>query len=157
MALIVAGSPSRAQEEDAGYVKALSCRSGPFAVRLPKSYTALRRLSRLQREKVLQTTDHGDYRTYERQLRFAGLEIVVLTSSRRPNEYVLSRATIMDRRWRISGPLRVGVAAKTALRGLPLKQIPGEAELEFSGDSDKLRVSISAGRVQDFEYECHTD
>jgi hypothetical protein len=92
-----------------------------------------------------------------RELRFSGLELVVVTFSDRPNQYVLSRAIVSSRAWRIGGQLRVGSPARSALKGLQAKDLPRDGELEFSGDTDSIRVALAAGRVLDVEYSCSVE
>ena len=138
------------------YVAQLSCTSGPYRVRLPKSYKALRTLGQLRRERVVRTEEQGTHTVTHRELRFNGLELVVVTSSNQPNRYLLSRAILSSPAWRIGGQLRVGNPAKSALRGLQEKELPKEGELEFRGDTDAIRVNLAAGRVLDVEYSCHT-
>lgn len=137
------------------YVAELSCTSGPHRVRLPKSYKALRTLGQLRRERVLKTEEQGTHTVTHRELRFNGLELVVLTSSDKSTQYVLSRAILSGPTWKIGGPLRVGSPARAALKGLQAKDLPRDGELEFSGDKDSIRVNLAAGRVLDVEYSCY--
>ena len=135
------------------YVADLSCTKGPYRLTLPQSYKAVRGLGRLMRERVLRTEDLGTHTVSHRELRFNGLELVLVTSSDTPNRYAVSSAIVSSRAWRIAGPLRVGSPARTALRGLT-KDVPQQGELEFSGDTDSLRVNLAGGRVVDVEYSC---
>lgn len=137
------------------YVAKLSCTEGPYRVQLPKSYKALRTLGELRRERILNTEDQGTHTVTHRELRFNGLELVVATSSDKPNQYVLSKAILSGRTWKIGGPLRVGSPARAALKGLQAKDLPKDGELEFSGDKDSIRVNLAAGRVLDVEYSCY--
>jgi hypothetical protein len=148
---VIAGCLALAASLLAGIAHAQpSCTSGPYALKLPKSYQALRTIGQLRRERVLKTEDAG----VQRELRFNGLEIVVRTAADKPNRYVVSRAVVSTSRWRIAGPLRVGTSAKIALKGLRPKALPSEGELEFSGETDSIRVNLSRGRILDFEYSC---
>jgi hypothetical protein len=131
------------------YMAAVSCTSGPYRVKLPSSYKALRGLGHLRRERVLKTEDAGTHR----ELRFNGLELVVVTPADKPSQYQLSSAILTTRNWRIAGPLRVGASANIALRGL-LKNPPKDGEVEFTGDKDSIRVNLARGRVLDVEYSC---
>ena len=131
------------------YMAAVSCTSGPYRVKLPTSYKALRTIGHLRRERVLKTEDAGTHR----ELRFNGLELVVITPAEQPNRYQLSTAILTSRNWRIAGPLRVGTSANVALRGL-LKNPPKDGEVEFTGDKDSIRVNLARGRVLDVEYSC---
>jgi hypothetical protein len=130
-----------------------SCTDGPYRLKLPKSYKALRTIGHLRRERVVKTEDSG----VQRELRFNGLELIVLTSPDKPGQYVVSRAVVSAPSWKIAGPLRVGTSARIALKGLQPKQLPRDGELEFNGDRDSIRVNLSRGRILDFEYSCSTD
>jgi len=137
------------------YVAELSCTSGPYRLRLPKTYRAVRALAPLKRERVLRKEDQDGYAVVHRELRFNGLELELVTFSNKPNQYVLSGAILSSPSWKIGGQLRVGAPAKAALRGLLKKDLPKEGELEFTGDTDSIRVTLARGRVLDVEYSCH--
>jgi hypothetical protein len=154
--LLALASPLHATEEVA-YVEKLSCTSGPYRIKLPPSYQALRRLAKLKREKTHDVEDHGAYQAQYRSLRFVGLELFVVTFSNKPDRYVLSAAILTTPAWRLGGQLRVGAPAHAALRGLPVKKLPADAELELRGKTDSIRVTLAGGRVQEVEYECHTE
>ena len=126
-----------------------SCTAGPYRLKLPKSYKALRGIGTLRRERV-QRADHG---MEERELRFNGLELVVLAQAGK-SEYTVQKAIVTTSNWRIAGPLRVGTAARIALKGLTPSALPADGELEFAGEMDSIRVSLARGRVLDFEYSC---
>jgi hypothetical protein len=128
---------------------ALSCTSGPYRLKLPKSYKALRGIGTLRRERV---QNNGDMT--QRELRFNGLELVVLSPSDKLNEYAVLSAVVSSANWKIAGPLRVGTSARIALKGLRPKELPSEGELEFTGEKDSVRVTLSRGRILDFEYSC---
>ena len=134
------------------YVAAVSCTSGPYRVKLPKSYRAVRGLGHLRRERVLKTDDTGTHR----ELRFNGLELVVVTSLEKPSDYRLEKAILSGSNWRIAGPLRVGTSGRIALRGL-LNDPPRDGEVELAGDRDSIRVNLAAGRVLDVEYTCSVE
>ena len=129
-----------------------SCTSGPYRLKLPNSYKALRTMGHLRRERMVKTQDSG----VQRELRFNGLELVVITSAEKPNHCTFSRAVVSTASWRIAGPLRVGTSAKIALKGLQPRALPSDGELEFNGDTDSIRVTLQRGRVLDFEYTCST-
>jgi hypothetical protein len=138
------------------YVADLSCTQGPYRLKLPKSYRAVRGLGTIRRDRVLKIEDRGTYTATYRELRFNGLEIELVTFSNEPGRYALTKAIITTRNWRIAGALRVGAPARSALRGLA-NQSPRDGELEFSGATDSLRVNLAAGRVLDVEYSCQPD
>jgi hypothetical protein len=139
------------------YVADLSCTTGPYRVRLPKTYRALRVLAPLKRERVLQKEEQDGHTTVYRELRFNGLELELVTYSNKPNQYVLSSAVLSTAAWRIGGQLRVGTAARIALKGLAPQPYPNDGELEFNGDADSIRATLSRGRILDVEYSCATE
>lgn len=139
------------------YVADLSCTTGPYRVKLPKTYRALRFLAPLKRERVLQKEEQDGHTVTYRELRFSGLELEVVTDSDKPNQYVLSSAVLSTPAWRIGGQLRVGTSARIALKGLVRQAVPPDGELEFNGDADSIRVTLSRGRVLDVEYSCATE
>lgn len=147
LALVAGALPLQALGQS--YVAQVSCTSGPYRVKLPNSYKALRTIGNLRRERVLKTGETGTHR----ELRFNGLELEVVTPVDKPNQYQLTRAILTTANWRIAGPLRVGNSANVALRGL-LKNPPRDGEVEFNGDKDSIRVNLARGRVFDVEYTC---
>ena len=104
----------------------------------------------------MRTEEYATHSATHRELRFNGLELVVVTFSNKPNQYVLSKAILSSPAWKIAGQLKVGSAAKSALRGFQQEELPKDGELEFGGDTDSVRVTLAAGRVLDVEYSCHT-
>jgi hypothetical protein len=149
--LIVAALAATAVEANAQSKAAEpSCTAGPYKLKLPKSYKALRGIGTLRRERV-QSAGIG---VEQRELRFNGLELVLLNPVGKPNDYTVQKAIVTTPNWRIAGPLRVGTEARSALKGLKPKALPRDGELEFSGEKDSIRVSLARGRVLDFEYSC---
>jgi hypothetical protein len=64
--------------------------------------------------------------------------------------------TITGPKWKIGGQFRVGHPAKSALRGIPVKELAPDSEIELSGDGDSIIVTFTGGRVEDVQYVCHT-
>ena len=150
------GAPSidaHAQKKKAPGPAQVSCTSGPYRLQLPKTYKALRTMGQLRRERVLKTAESGVLR----ELRFNGLELEVVTPPSKPNQYLVSRAIVTTRAWRIAGPLRVGTPARGALKALQPKSVPNDGEVELNGEGNSVRVNVARGRVLDFEYSCNSD
>lgn len=143
----------QAQKKKAAGPAQVSCTSGPYRLQLPKTYKALRTMGQLRRERVLKTAESGVLR----ELRFNGLELEVVTPPSKPNQYVVSRAIVTTRTWRIAGPLRVGTPVRGALKALQPKSVPNDGEVELNGEGDSIRVNVARGRVLDFEYSCNSD
>lgn len=155
IAAVLALAPLDAQAQS--YTVAdLSCTTGAYRLKLPKSYKGVRSMGTIRRDRVLKIEDRGTYTATHRELRYNGLEIELTTFSNEPGRYAVTRAIITTSNWRIAGPLRVGAPAKSALRGLA-NESPRDGELEFSGDGDSVRVAFAAGRILDVEYSCHID
>ena len=154
LCLLGAASPDvQAQKKKTAGPPQVSCTSGPYRLQLPKTYKALRTMGQLRRERVLKTAESGVLR----ELRFNGLELEVVTPPSKPNQYVVSRAIVTTRAWRIAGPLRVGTPARGALKALQPKSVPNDGEVELNGEGDSVRVNVARGRVLDFEYSCNPD
>lgn len=153
--LLVLGSAAAQPEEEqvSAYAKRVSCTSGPYRIKLPKSYRALKRMALLKREKVLSEEADGS----TRELRFVGAQLVVFLSTERTDQYTLARATFTTAKWRIMGPLRVGAPASLALKGLPVKPVPRYGEVTIEGDEDAILLTLAGGRVQEIDYECGTE
>jgi hypothetical protein len=161
LALFALPALAQAEDEEGEGVtvqaKQVSCTTGPYRIKLPRSYRALRRLALLKREKLMSEEVQGDVRTAVRELRFVGAEILVFTSSDAPDRYTLARATFTTGKWRIMGPLRVGAPASLALKGLPLKPVPRSGEVTLEGEGDSILLTVAGGRVQEIDYECGTE
>jgi hypothetical protein len=135
----------------------VSCTAGPYRIKLPKTYSALKRMALLKREKSLGEEQARGETVMVRELRFVGLEMVVYTSSSKPNQYQLARATFTTPKWRIMGPLRVGAPASLALKSLRPKDVPRFGEVTLEGEHDSILLTVAGGRVQEIDYECATD
>jgi hypothetical protein len=141
------------EEEVSAYAKNVSCTTGPYRIKLPKSYRALKRLAVLKRERLLREEGDGAIR----ELRFVGAELVVFTSREKPDHFTLARATFTTSKWRIMGPLRVGAPAALAVKGLEVKPLPRFGEITLEGDGDAILLTVAGGRVQEIDYECGTE
>ena len=154
MVALALACPAQAAEK-VTHVAQLSCTTGPYGIRLSKSYKAVRKLAPLKKETLLKSEDRGKYKAQYRLLAFEGLELIVITFSNEPDRYRLSAATFASP-WPLTGKLRVGNSAKFALQGLPVKNIPNDDEISFGGDKDSMRVTLSGGNVKEIDYDCDT-
>lgn len=151
LALAASTAAAQAPEEVVAQVKSVSCTAGPYRLKLPPTYRALRALGPIKREKTLRVEEG---RMELRSLRFSGLEFVVLVDPRKPNAYQVVAATFSNRRWRIAGPLRVGAPLAAALKGIDVAGVPRDAELTLEGEADSILLTVLAGRIQQIEYDC---
>jgi hypothetical protein len=159
LALLAAKQAAAQPEEEEISLRSsqVSCTSGPYRIKLPKTYSALRRMAVLKREKSLGEEHARGETVTARELRFVGLEMVVYTSSGKPNQFQLARATFTTPKWRIMGPLRVGAPASLALQGLRPRDLPRFGEVTLEGEHDSILLTVAGGRVQEIDYECATD
>ena len=151
LAMTASGAVAQAPEEVVAQLKSVSCTAGPYRLKLPPTYRALRMLGPIKREKTLRM-EEGKMEL--RSLRFNGLEFVVLVDPRKPSAYHVVTATFSNRRWRIAGPLRVGAPLAMALKGVDLGGVPRDAELTLEGEGDSILLTVLAGRIQQVEYDC---
>jgi len=131
----------------------VSCTSGPYRLKLPRSYKALKRMAVLKREKVLGEEGSGGT---ARELCFVGLELVAYTFPGK-DQYQLARATFTTPKWRIMGPLRIGAPAALALKELKLRDLPRHGAITLEGEADSILLTVAGGRIQEIDYECSTD
>lgn len=155
VAAIALGSSVQAAD-NVTYVEQLNCTNGPYRIKLPKSYKAVRTLAPIKKEEILRTEDWDTYKAQYRSLSFEGLELAVVTFSNDPDRYLLSSATLSGPAWKMAGRLKVGNSAKFALRGFPVKAIPSDGKISFGGDSDSIHITLSGGRVTEVDYDCYT-
>jgi hypothetical protein len=151
LAMAASAAAAQAPEEVVAQLKSVSCTAGPYRLKLPPTYPALRTLGPIKREKTLRV-EEGKMEL--RSLRFNGLEFVVLVDPRKPNAYQVVTATFSNPRWRIAGPLRVGAPLATALKGVAMASVPRDAELTLEGEGDSILLTVLAGRIQQVEYDC---
>ena len=139
------------------YVDELSCSSGPYGLRLPDTYGALRRIGALKSERVVREKDFGPYKLQYRDLVFSGLRLGVVTHSDDGEKYQVTSAEITSSQWRIAGPLRAGQALPAKIGDVATKDFSRSGTFEFSGDEDTVRVRVVGRRVSALSYLCVAD
>ena len=140
------------------FVDKLSCDSGPYGLKLPKTYDELRKIAPLKSERVVREQDFGTYRTQYRELVFNGLKLSVVTYSDQPEgSYQVASADIRSPAWKIAGPFRYGAALPAVVGDVQTKTIHSGAIVEFSGDEDVVRVHLRGRRVASLTYLCLPD
>ena len=132
-----------------------NCSTGPYAVKLSKSYKAVRKLAPIKKEGLLKTEDRGRYKAEYHLLSFDGLELIVITISNAPDRYVLSSATVTSPNWNLTGRFRVGNSAAFALQGLPVKSIQANGEVSLGDGKDSIRLTLYGGHIKQIDYDCH--
>lgn len=139
------------------FVDKLSCDSGPYGLKLPETYDALRKIAPLKGEKLLREQDLGSYRARYRDLQFNGLRLGVVTYSNDPDSYKVVSAEIRSPQWKIAGPFRQGAALPVRVGDVETKTIRSGATIEFNGNEDTVRVRLVGRKVSVLTYLCVPD
>ena len=155
--LCLAAFPAWGRGDTSHFVDKISCDSGPYSLKLPESYDALRKIGPLKGERLLREEDYGDYRARYREMQFNGLRLVVVTYSNDPGNYKVVSAEIRSPHWKITGPFRQGAALPARVGDVDTKSIRSSSTVEFSGDADTVRVRLVGRRASVLTYLCLPD
>ena len=79
--------PALGKGNTSHFIDKLSCDSGPYGLKLPKTYDELRKIGALKGEKLLREQNLGAYKASYRDLVFNGLRLGVVTHSDDPEHY----------------------------------------------------------------------
>ena len=139
------------------FIDKLSCDSGPYGLKLPKTYDELRKIGPLKGERLLREEDVGPYKVLHRDLVFNGLRLNVLTYSNDAEKYQVTSAEIRSPQWRIAGPFRQGQLLPPRVGDVDTKALSSTATVEFSGAADLVRVRLVGRRVSVLTYLCVPD
>jgi hypothetical protein len=155
--LCIATAPVWARGNISHFIEQVSCDSGPYALKLPKSYDELRKLGPLKGERLVREEDLGGYKARYKDLLFNGLRLGVVTYTNDPQRYQIVSAEIRSPQWRIAGPLRTGQALPARIGDVETKTLPASATHEFSGEEDTVRVQVRHRRIIALTYLCVAD
>lgn len=139
------------------FIDKLSCDSGPYSLKLPKTYAELRKIAPLQSERLVRDQDLGPYRARHRELVFSGLRLEVVIYSHEPESFHIAMAEIRNSSWKITGPFRFGQALPARVGDVETKALTGTGTVEFGGDEDVVRVRLVGRRVMGLTYLCLPD
>lgn len=139
------------------FVDKFSCDSGPYGLKLPKTYDELRKIAPLKSERLIREQDFGTYRARHRELVFNGLKLSVVTYSDQPESYQVAAAEIRSPAWKIAGPFRYGAALPAVIGDVQTKSLRSTATIEFAGEEDLVRVQLKGRRVASLTYLCVPD
>jgi hypothetical protein len=156
-ALCLAALPAWGRGDTSHYVDKMSCGSGPYGLKLPETYEALRKIGPLKGEKLLREQDHGSFRARYREMQFNGLRLAVVTYSNDPEKYQVVSAEIRSPHWKIAGPFRQGAALPPRVGDVETKTIRSSSTVEFSGTEDTVRVRLVGRKVSVLTYLCVPD
>jgi hypothetical protein len=149
--------PALGRGDISHFIEKLSCDSGPYGLKLPETYDALRKIGPLKGEKLLRQQDLGTYRASYRDLSFSGLRLGVVTYSNDPEKYQVVSAEIRSPQWRIAGPFRQGHVLPPRVGDVDTKTLKSTATIEFSGAEDTVRVRLVGRKVSVLTYLCVPD
>ena len=150
-------TPALGRGNTSHFIDKLACDSGPYSLKLPKTYDELRKIAPLKGERVVREQDFGTYRTRHRELVFNGLKLSIVTYTDHPDEYQVASAEIRSPQWKIGGPFRYGQALPPVVGDVATKTLKSTATIEFSGDEDVVRVQLKGRRVAALTYLCVPD
>jgi hypothetical protein len=84
LVLAVAALPAWPRGNISHFVDKLACESGPYALKLPKTYNELRKLGTLKAERLVREEELAEYKARHVDLIFNGLRLGVVTYSNDP-------------------------------------------------------------------------
>ena len=150
-------APAWAAKNVSHFVDQISCDSGPYGLKLPRTFDELRKIGPLRSERVVREEDVGPYRVTYRELVFSGLRLGVVTYSNDSGRYDINSAEIRSSSWKIAGPFRQGQILPAHVGDVPTKSLSSSATVEFSGAEDVVRVKLVGRRVSVLTYLCVVD
>jgi hypothetical protein len=159
-ALLLLMLPALAQAaSDISYhVEPVSCTSGPYGLKLPDSYEALKRIGSLRGERVLPLPQRREAPSEGRELSFAGLKLLVQRKASDAGNYRVLSADISAGGWKIAGPFKVGALLPGKVGDVDTKSLSGRGVIEFIGEgNDIVRIRRSGRRVSGITYLCHVE
>jgi hypothetical protein len=156
-ALCLAALPAWGRGDTSHFVDKISCASGPYGLKLPETYDALRKIGPLKGEKLLREQDRGTFRARFREMQFNGLRLAVVTYSNDPEKYQVLSAEIRSPHWKIAGPFRQGAVLPPRVGDVETKTLRSSSTVEFSGAEDTVRVRLVGRKVSVLTYLCVPD
>jgi hypothetical protein len=150
-------APAAGRGNTSHFIDKLSCDSGPYGLKLPKTYAELKKIAPLQSERLVRDQDLGAYRARHQELVFSGLRLEVVTYSHEPDTFHIAMAEIRNSSWKIAGPFRFGHALPAKVGDVETRSLTSTGTIEFSGDEDTVRVRLVGRRVMGLTYLCLPD
>jgi hypothetical protein len=140
------------------YAEAISCSDGPYGLRLPDSYEALRKIGTLRDDRVLPAQVRPSPGAEQRELTFNGLRLTIVRKKLDPTNYEVLSADIMGRGWKIGGPFAVGALLPAKVGDVDTRQLRGRGVVEFIGEGkDVVRMHRRGRRISSITYLCHVE
>lgn len=148
-----------ARGSDASYYAGpISCSDGPYGLRLPDSYEALRKIGTLRDDRVLPVQLRPSPGAEQRELSFNGLRLTIVRKKLDPANYEVLSAELTRGSWKIAGPFRVGTLLPVKVGEVDTRQLRGRGIVEFVGENkDVVRVYRNGRRISWLTYLCHVE
>jgi hypothetical protein len=138
-----------------GYVRTFQCERPPLGLKLPQSYRALRRLAPIEQEQVIDAEETDGAEIERRVIIFKGLELAVVLFPDEADRYRVEAAVVTAPRWRVTGPLHVGLSALEARARLRrLHAVPDHA-LGFGSEGGTVSLKQAKGVITQIAYSCY--
>lgn len=140
-----------------GYLDSFSCSSGPYRLQLPDSTTGLRKLAPIRSERVVARRNWGEFSATVHEISFRGMTVSYLTFAGDPTAFLPVSITVYGPQWSITGPFRSGDLIEPVRHRLGTALLQEQNSFALGGDSDKLRIDVSRGRISEIEYQCQAE
>lgn len=150
--LLAASTGARAAPQ--GYVGAFQCERPPLGLKLPSSYRALRKLAPIEQEQLIDAEETDGAEIERRVIIFKGLELALVLFADEADRYRVEAAVVTTPRWRVTGPLHVGLSSLEARQRLRrLHAIPDQA-LGFGSEGGTVSLKQAHGKITQIAYSC---
>ncbi len=152
VACALACMPALAEAQ--GYVSTFQCEAPPLGLKLPPSYRALRKLAPIEQEQVIDAEETDGAEIERRMIIFKGLELALILFPDEADRYRVEAAIVTTPRWRVTGPLYVGLSALAARQKLrSLHAVPDRA-LGFGSEGGNVSLKQARGKIVQIAYSC---
>lgn len=139
-----------------GYVSAFQCDGPPLGLKLPSSYRALRKLAPIEQEQVIEAEETDGADIERRVIIFkGGLELALILYADDADRYAVEAAVVSAPRWRVTGPLYVGLSAGEARQRLRRLHAYPDRSLGFGSEGGTVSLKQAQGRIVQIAYSCY--
>lgn len=143
-----------AQAEPQGYVGAFQCVGPPLGLKLPSSYRALRKLAPIESEQVIEAEETDGADIERRVIIFKGLELALILFADDADRYLVEAAVVTTPRWRVTGPLHVGLSTAEVRQRLRRWHAVPDRALGFGSEGGNVSLTQARGRIVQIAYSC---
>lgn len=138
-------------------VEHFSCTHGPFALRLPRTLTAVMNMAPRLNMEILPGELGDGFTTMVRYVQFQGLRLGLVTFSNDADRYLVSYAEIASKRWNQVSPFRITASAALAhfQLGTHAEHDPKLKALYGSRAADVSFILTPRGKLAKVRYACY--